>query len=162
MNFPVLGLKIYGYQNRSTIRGARFDPTPLVEKEGQSVYDHQQKYMTVKLILKPQKTVYKINERINFLVTLQNTGSQDYKIKPLGEQTLFFTIDNKIWGTQPEMAKPEDVQKEIVLRAKSATNRDFKGESFKEPRAVEIRGTYNRAFKGVLPMGIAKITIVRE
>ncbi len=157
---PVLGLKFVGYQTMR-IRGRRYALEHPINKFSPALYDHQQKYTKLRLILEPEKAVYKIGERISFKATLINKSSQNLKVKALDEKTLFFTINNKVWGTVPDAAKPgTTIKPEEILYPTYSIDRGFKGDSFERPQEVEIRGTYNMAYKGVLPMNTIKIKIV--
>ncbi len=159
--FPVIGLKFAGYQT-TRIRGRRYDLMRPIDKFGPDIYYHQQKYLKLKLIIEPEKRVYKVDERISFKVTLKNLTSQNLKVKPFNERTLFFTINDKVWGTQPESAKPGQFIKDEILYPTYSLTRGFKGDSFSTPGEVEIRCTFNMAFKGVLPIATLKLKIVPQ
>ena len=158
-SYPVLGLKFTGFQTKG-FRGKRYNIDSSVQKFGQAIYNHQQKYIPLQLILESDKTIYKTEERIKFKVTLKNNGSQRLKVKNLNEDSLFFTINNKVWGTEPDLAKVGG--NEVILNPDRTISRGFVGDSFNIPKEVEIFGTYNMAYKGVLPMGSIKIRIERE
>ena len=158
-NYTILGVKFAAFQTRG-VRGKHYDLTLAVQKFGQPIYNHQQKYIPLQLILQSEKSVYNTNERVKFRVTLMNSGSQNLRVKNLGENSLFFTIDNKVWGTQPDLSKPGE-SKEVTLYPGGSISRGFAGDSFTVPREIEIMGTYNMAYKGVLPMGSIKIKVVR-
>ena len=160
-SYPVLGLKFAGFQTKG-FRGKRYNIDNSVQKFGQAIYNHQQKYIPLQLILESDKYIYKTEERIKFKVTLKNNGSQRLRVKNLNEASLFFTIDNKVWGTEPDLAKPGDRSNQVILNPDRSISRGFVGDSFNVPREIEIYGTYNMAYKGVLPMGSIKIKIVRE
>lgn len=160
-SYPVLGLKFSGFQTKG-FRGKRFNIDSSIQKFGQSVYNHQQKYIPLQLIMESEKSIYRPEERIKFKVTLKNSGSQRLKVKNLGEESLFFTIDNKVWGTEPDLTNPGNKGQEVILDQDRSITRGFVGDSFNVPREIEIFGTYNMSYKGVLPMGSIKIRIERE
>ncbi len=159
--FPILGLKFQGYQVMR-IRGRHFSLTPLIEKFGRVLYDHQQKYVKLKLVIEPEKRIYKIGERISFKVSLKNLTGQSLKVKPLNDKTLFFTINDRVWGTQPETAQPGESVKEEVLYPTYSVSRSFKGDSFRTSGEVEIRCTYNMVYKGVLPVTSTRLKIIPD
>ena len=159
LGFPLLGLRISSYLKRPN-RMARFALSKIIKKHSQLLYDHQQGYLPLKLTLKPEKEVFKVDADIKFEVVLENVGEQSLQVKELGEQSLFFSIEERVWGTNPNtyVSKGEDV----ILDPGDSIKRSFVGENFKRPKEVEIICTYNLGYKGVLPSDSIKIKIVEE
>ncbi len=160
-SFPVIGLKFTGFQTKS-IRGRHYDLNWPINTYSPILYDHQQKYIKLKLSIIPEKTVYKVDERINFKVQLKNTSSQNLKVQPLNEKTLYFTIGDKVWGTKPDAAKPGEFTREEILYSGYDIARGFKGDSFSVPGEVVIRCTFNMVYQGVMPMASVKLKIIPQ
>ncbi len=155
--FPVLGLRTSSFIRRD-LRFHHYDIDRPIRKYNELLYDYQQKFLPLQIALKSDKDTFKVGERIEFEVTVKNISNKNYRVKNLGQETLFFTIDDQEWGTRP--TDPQAAGQDIIIAPKDFIKRGFKGDSFKSPREVEIFCTYNVAYKGILPFGRLKIKIV--
>ena len=155
--FPVLGLRISSFIRRD-LRFHHYDIDRPIRKYNELLYGYQQKFLPLQIILKSDKDTFKVGERIEFEVTIRNVGNENYRLKSLGQESLFFTIDDQEWGTRP--TSQSDAQ-EVIVAPGNFIKRGFKGDSFSSPREVEIFCTYNVTYKGILPFGRLKIKIVQ-
>ena len=155
--FPVLDLRLSSFIKRNR-QWHFYNIERPIDKNTGALYEYQQEFLPLQLVLKTAKDTFQVNERIEFEVILENRSSQSFKVKNLTEETLFFKIDNKEWGTDPTL--PQAGSPEVVLPAHDSIHRTFRGESFKRPGEIRIDCTYNLGYKGVLPFGTLKIKIV--
>ncbi|MBF0478487.1 MAG: hypothetical protein HQL26_03305 [Candidatus Omnitrophica bacterium] len=158
--FPLLGIKLAGFTDPGG-RQRFFDLEKYVEDFGQGLWDLEQEYLPYKLILRPEKEVYALNEDITFKVTLKNTGRQMLKFKDLNEQTVFFLYGGRPWGIKRADENAKDI-KDFYLKSGETRTTIFKGEGFGVPKEVEIECVYALPYQGVRPSGILKIKVVRE
>lgn len=155
--YPVLGLKFSGYQQKHRLR-TQFDLPAIVEKHGILVSEYQQRYLPLRLVLVPVKEEYYVREDIEFEVLLINISKRHMIVKPLGQETLFFLFNNQTWGTRPS----EGVRtgKDIILKAGETLRRRFKGESFQNPKEITIYSLYRMSIHGVNPFATLKVNIL--
>ena len=158
--FPVLNLRISSFIRRNTRVAQHFDIDKPINKNNEILYEYQQQFLPFQVVLKSPKDTFKVGERIEFEVIIKNRTQKSFKVKNLGEESLFFTIDHKEWGTKPS-SPSQNSGKEVVIDPQGAISRGFKGDSFETPRDIEILCTYNAAYKGILPFGSLKIKIVK-
>lgn len=158
--FPVLKLKISGYQVKHRVR-RQYDIMSVVEREAVLLGDHQQEYMPLRLFLKPIKKVYKVKEDIEFEVIIQNVSKRNMTVRPINARTLYLLLDNDFWGTNPKQRRGKRGKRQI-LRSGEMLRKVYKGESFNRPREVDIVGVYNMKIYGVTPMGRLTIQIVAD
>ncbi len=157
--FPVLNLRTSSFIRRNR-RIQRFNIDKPINKNNEILYEYQQQFLPFQVVLKSGKDTFKVGERIEFDVIIKNRTQKSFKVKNLGEESLFFTIDNKEWGTNPTVSS-QNSSKEVVIDPQGTISRGFKGDSFETPLDVEIFCTYNAAYKGILPFGSLKIKIVK-
>ena len=156
--FPALNLRVSSFIRRDR-RVHRFDIDRPINKNNEILYEYQQQFLPFQVILKSEKDTFKVDERIEFEVIIKNRTQKSFKVKNLGEESLFFTIDNREWGTKPSSS--QNSSKEVVIDPQGSIHRGFKGDSFETPRDIEILCTYNVAYKGILPFGSLKIKIMK-
>lgn len=154
--FPILGLKVLTVTPKNK-RARFFNLDKLVAKDLELLNEHQQLYLPLEIILKPEKDVYKVGERISFEVYVKNRTTQPLQINNLNEKSLFFTINNLEWGTNA--ATSDATTKDVIVKPNDIVKRAFKGDSFRKPGDVEIYCKYNVAYRGILPFGKVKIRI---
>ena len=155
--FSALNLKISGYQRKHILR-SQFDIMPLIEKYGKMLMHHQQKYLSLKLSMRTLRDVYRVQEDIEFEVTLANVSKRHMRVKSLGFETLYFLFDNNYWGTKPSSSGTGG--KKVILKSGESISMRFKGESFQRPRDFEIHGIYRMIVDGVNPSGVLKVKVV--
>ena len=157
--FPALNLRVSSFIRRDR-RVHRFDIDRPINKNNEILYEYQQQFLPFQVVLKSEKDTFKVGERIEFEVIVKNRTPKSFKVKNLGEESLFFTIDDKEWGTKPN-SPSQNSSKEVVIDPEGSIHRGFKGDSFETPRDIDILCTYNAAYKGILPYGSLKIKIVK-
>ena len=155
--FPIIGLRTSSFIRRD-FKFHRYDIDAPIKKYNDLLYDYQQKFHPLQVILKSDKETFKVDERIEFEVIVKNAGTKNYMVKSLGEKSVFFTIDDQEWGTRSAAAK--SVPQNVRPPPDGSIKRTFKGHSFSTPREVEIFCTYNVAYKGIFPFGRLKVKIV--
>ena len=154
--FPVLGIKISGYQQKHVIR-KQFNVLPLIDKYGAALSDHQQKYMPLRLYLKPLRESYHVRDDIEFEVVLKNVSKRNMIVKSLGYNSLYFLFNNEVWGTSP--AGGTSGGQDSVLQPGESLSTVFKGASFQRPQEFEIYGVYKKTIEGINPYGILKVKV---
>lgn len=148
--FPKAGLKITGFQQKHPLR-TQFDVMPLVTQHGMLLEEYQQEFMPLKIFVRPAKERFKIREDIEFDVALKNVSKRHMIVRSLGHDTLYFMINNQVWGTSPLSGQRGGSNE--VLRSGEETVLRFKGESFQRPQEVEITCFYRMSLEGVNPIG---------
>lgn len=156
--FPVLNLRTSSYIRRDR-RFYRYDIDKSIRKYNDLLYYYQQKFLPLQVTLRSDKDTFKVGERIEFEVTVKNISNENYRVKSLGKESLFFTIDDQEWGTKSDS---QSSAQEVVIAPGNSIKRTFKGDSFSSAREVEIFSTYNVSFKGILPFGKLKVKIIVE
>jgi hypothetical protein len=156
LSFPVLDLKIAGYQNAALTKEF-YNIQDAIQKYGIKLWDEQQKYLPYKISIEAVKESFRSGEDIEFIVKLTNDSKANYKLKRLDAKTLYFVFDNKPWGAQELADKDSKSLKEILLKPGQTIQKKFRAPGFKRPQTVEINVTYNFPYKGVKPS--AKLTL---
>lgn len=154
--FAKVNLKITGFQQKHPLR-TQFDMMPLVTKYGMMLAQYQQEFMPLRIFIKPVKDVFKVKEDIEFDVILENVTKRHMIIKSLGQDTLYFLINNQEWGTSPLSGRSGGTDE--ILKSGQQTVLRFKGESFQRPQKVEITCFYRMSIDAVNPIGKVGITI---
>gem|GEM_PF-1509446 len=160
--FPLLGLKISGYQQRRALR-SQFDVLPLIQKYGGALENHQQNYLPLRLVLRPLKETYQVKEDIEFEVVLVNISKRNMLVKPLDRNNMFFYIDDKfagqwLWGDEGQASSRADQL--VTLYAGESLRMVVKGESFQYPKEVVVRAVYRMEVENVNPAGELRLRIV--
>lgn len=159
LGFPLLNLKFIGYQKK-TFKKGQFDIQIPLAKYGQILWNHQQKYMPYQLSLESVKEEFKINEPIEFTVTLKNLTNKNILVKDLGGKTLFFLYDNKVGGAAEIGQAAKDV-KDIVLKSQEFIVKRFRIKGIPHPKELEIYCSYILTFQEVKPSASLKIKVVK-
>ncbi len=159
LGFPLLDLRFSGYQRRN-INTRRFNLEEIVQKEGQVLWDSQQKYMPYQLKITAVKSEYKVGEDIDFIVSLCNTTQSNISIKDLSSNTLYFLYDNKMWGAV-EVNPDEVPDRQIVLKAGEVIRKTFRGPHMNTPQEFEIYVSYGLTYQGIKPSDSLKIKVVQ-
>ena len=154
--FPILDLRAVVFIKKDT-RWQRFKLENLIPKNLDRLSNYQQEFLPLRIFLTTNKDVYKVNERIQFNVKVINQSRQNLRVKPLDGKSLYFTFDDKNWGSIPTS---QQATKEVILPPGGSLSRDFKGESFSKPKEIEIVATYNVGYRGILPSSLKRIRIV--
>ena len=157
--YPALGVRLNGYQNQYLLK-SEFDVRPLVKQYSRALADYQQEHIPLRLFLQPVKDTYNVREDIEFEVILQNVSKRNMIVKGLGANTLFFLFNDKYWGTRPTANQKGG--KDVVLLAGKSLRMKFKGESFQEPKRIQIFGVYRMSVGGVNPYGTLDVDIVEK
>jgi len=158
LGFPLLNIKFIGYRKKILKKGQFDIETPLA-KHGQLLWDYQQNYIPYKLALEPVKKEFKINEPIEFVVTLKNLSGKAILVKDLNDQTLSFLYDHKVWGDAEVAPAVKDI-KDIVLKPNDSLRKRFRANPVANPRELEIYCSYILTFQGVKPSATLKIKVV--
>ena len=158
-SFPLLGVKFIGYQIFNGQSGL-FDIQNPLQKYGQFLWDEQQKYMPLQLILQPMQPFFHIGESIEFTVTLRNVSKRILQVKDLNDQTLYFIYNNQAWGAKEINPQVSSNLQKIILKAGDSISKTFRSEGFQTPLEFEIYCSYGLAFQGVRPSSSLKIRIV--
>ncbi len=154
--FPKINLKISGFQKRHALR-TQFDVMPMVPKHGIRLAEYQQKFMPLQMRIIPARETFSVAEEIEFDVILENVSKRHMRIKSLGKDTLYFLMNDSVWGTNPLSGQPGGA--DVVLRSGDKVQLRLRGKGFDKPQAVDITGFYGMSIDGVNPMGKAKIVI---
>lgn len=158
LGFPLLNLRFTGYKKRA-YASREFDIEQSVQRAGQILWDHQQKFIPYQLKLKAVKTEYKVGEGIEFTVSLQNKTQHNIIVKDLSGNTLYFLYNNKMWGAS-EVNPSEVPDQQIILKPGESTQKTFIGPATKSPQEFEIYASYGLTYEGVKPSDTLKIKVV--
>ena len=156
-SFPLLGLKISGYQKKHLLR-TQFDAMPAVKKYGDLLADYQQNFLPLRLELRPVQSVYHVRQDIEFQVILTNVSKRHMIVQTLGSNSLYFHLNDKFWGTSPALGATGG--NKVILKSGESLQMIFKGESFERPTDLSIEGVYRMSIKGVNPTAALHIKIV--
>ena len=159
LGFPLLNLKFIGYQKK-TLKRKQFDIQIPLAKHGQILWNHQQKYMPYQLSLEPVKEEFKINEPIEFTVTLKNSTNKNVLVKDLDSKTLFFLYDDKVGGATEVGAAAKDI-KDVVLKSQELISKRFRINGVPNPKELEIYCSYILTYQEVKPSASLKINVVK-
>lgn len=156
--FSLLDVKFVGYQSEGIYKKS-FDIYKPIQKYGKLLLDEQQKHLPLKLTITSAKKVFKIGEKIDIRVTLENIGKRTLKVKNLDTTTLFFLYDNAPWGATEMNSEKSRGTKEIVFRPGEKMSKNFTGSSFDKAKKITIFGSYIQTFKGVHPSGVLSVRV---
>ena len=160
LGFPLLKLEFIGYQKK-IFRTGQFDIEGPLKKHGLLLWDYQQRFVPYKLTIEPVKEEYKVDEPIEFIVTLKNLSKKNIIVKDLNEQTLFFLYGGQPWGAQEMNSSQVKFLKGVVLKSDESISKKFQGNAFSSPQEFEIHCTYGFAYEGVQPSATLKIRVVQ-
>ena len=185
-SFPALSLKFNGYQNKRLLR-TQFNILDVLGQQGKVLNDYQQQFLPVRLFIKSSKEVYKVDEPIDFEVFLTNVSKANLVMKELNDETLFFSVNGKIWGAGLGGKKAVDLDpkeanmlairarreardvatrdkriKQGMLRAGEAFTISLQGMSFSKPQDVVVEAVYQVPLKDVYPSAVLKFKVVEE
>lgn len=158
LSFPLLDLRFTGYVQK-TFNTRQFNIEGVVQKHGQLLWDHQQKFMPYQLKLTAVKPQYKVGEDIEFSVTLRNKTAKNIIVKDLSANTLFFLYNDKTWGAV-EVNPTSVPDKQIILESGHTIQKTFRGPAMKEPVDFEIYASYGLTYEGIKPSDTLKIKVV--
>jgi len=158
LGFPLLGLKFTGYQNRNREKN-QFNIRDPLKEFGQVLWDQQQLFMPFRLSLKPVKRKYESGEDIEFIVTLTNMSSRNYRVKALNKKTLYFKINGQEWGAKEVNKKKTRNVRRVELLPEKSIRKRFKGRGIKADDEIEIFCAYAMTHKGVQPSARIKIKV---
>lgn len=121
---PFLNLQFSGYVVKHPIR-RQFDFQAVFERAAEDLVDYQQQFLPLRFMIIVEEKSFKTNQPIRFKVVLANASEHNILVKGLGQQTLFFTLNNAAWGTdagQVEVLSPrekarQERQKQAEMRA---------------------------------------------
>ena len=119
---PALKLKFAGYQKKR-LKRAEFNLLPFIEKNIYRLYNHQQKYLPLKVSVVPVKDTFEVRESVEFEVILENVSKGHMIVKLLDDTTLSFLVDNKFWGARSVRKKEPSNEREAKLMAIAAKTR---------------------------------------
>ena len=185
-SFPALSLKFNGYQNKRLLR-TQFNVLNVLGEQGKVLNDYQQQFLPVRLFIRPSKEVYKVDEPIDFEVFLTNVSKANLVMKELSEDTLYFSVNGKIWGaglggSKAKALSPKEANA-LALRARregrdaelkkkrikqgmlgpgEAFTINLQGMSFSEPQDVIVEAVYQVPLKEVYPTAVLKFKVVEE
>lgn len=156
--FPLLNLKISGYQQKHPIR-TQFNIDPLVKKYGQILADEQQKLMPLQITIEPSKASFRTDEDVVVDIILKNVSKRHMYVRPLNKETLYFLIDDQYWGTKPNEGSPDEIQK--ILYSGEEIRMQYRIGMFPQPKTIHMMCFYRMAIRGVNPFGKTEIPIVK-
>ncbi len=153
--FPFLGVKLsaYVFGNRS-FQLKVFD---VVKKNLVSLNYSQQQEMDLRLFIVPEKSLYKMGDKITFDVVLKNNGKTALKVRELTNRSLFCSVNDRKWGTDPLTGVIE--KKERILEPAKDIKSRYKTKIDVFSDEMEIFCSYNMAVKGVLPEDRVRLKI---
>jgi len=154
--FPLIGVKFAGYQPLYLPQG-RFDLLKFINRRGIDLSLHEQKYLPLRLGIRPLKENFRIGEPIEFEVSLENASAANIYVKKLDWNSLYFLIGERPWGTPPD--KKNQAGERVVLRAGEKLKARFKGSTFSSPKEMDVHAAYNLKVKGVSLFATTKIRI---
>lgn len=159
LHFPLLGLKFAGYE-KVYWRPNQFSLQDVVQKNGDPLLKEQKKYLPLKLSLKTVAESYRVNEDIEFVVTLENVSSKNLWVRALNKDTLYFLYADTPWGTREADAPKRE--KKFILEPGEKVHKKFVGSGFPEPREFEVYCSYALTFQGVKPFSVLKVKVVAD
>lgn len=96
---PLLNLQFSGYVVKHPLR-RQFNIQSILEEYAEELVDYQQQFMPLRFMIIAEEKSFKVNKPIYFKVVLINTSEHNILVKSLGKETLFFTLNRSVWGTQ--------------------------------------------------------------
>jgi hypothetical protein len=157
LGFPLLGFKFIGYQKRNRER-KQFDIHETINNNSSLFLEEQNRRLPLKLSLATAKEVYKVGEKVDVTVTLENVSNKIFWITDLNETTLYLILGDAKWGTARPV-KNKNIPK-IKLKPGAKVYKKIMGSGFSFPQEVEIYCSYGTTFKGVKPYSVLKIEII--
>jgi hypothetical protein len=158
-SFPLLGLKFAGYE-RVYWRPNQFSIQDVIQKNGDPLLEEQKKRLPLKLSLKTVEDYYRVNEDIEFIVTLENISSKNLWVRELNGDTLYFRYGNAQWGAKETSAQKKKREKRFILEPGEKVYKKFVGSGFPAPREFEVYCSYTLTFQGVKPFSVLKVKVV--
>ncbi|MEW5894369.1 MAG: hypothetical protein AB1650_01210 [Candidatus Omnitrophota bacterium] len=154
--FPKINLKISGFQRERSLR-TQFDLSPIVIKQGMKLAEYQQTFLPLRVEVRPLKKTFQVGEEITIDVVLKNVSKRHMIVKSLGNETLFFLMNNEAWGTSPAIARARGSNE--ILKSGEETMIRLKGKGFENPEKLEITCFYNMSIEGIHPIGRSFIEV---
>ncbi len=158
-SFPLLSLKFTGHQN-ILLNKDDFDIQKYIQKYGIKLWEYQQEVIPYKMELKPLKEVFKVGEKIEFIVTLTNKTSHNIVLKELNSNTVFFLFDGVALGAESFDKSAVSKSKDIVVKSGESISKPFASDAYTGAREFEISGSYALTYKGIRPTAKAKVTVI--
>ena len=149
--FPALGLKFSGYQNKRLLR-TQFDLIPLLGEHGQALNEYQQQFLPLQLTVRPLKEEYQVREDIEVEVVLTNVSLANIRVQDLSEDTLFFTVNGRFWGTSL-WTPPQVLDDRAARRERRAERREAKVEERNKRLSKRLGGAKIKKVAGLLNAG---------
>lgn len=154
--FPLLGLKIVGYQIKS-FSVKQYNLRRAIRKKKDVLMDLQQPYLPIQLSVKTGKEKYRVGEPVEFLVTIRNVSNKNIIVKDLSPRTLFFKYKRRSWGAQEVKKKALGNR---LLKPGEFLSKRFLGEAFAAPEEIEVYVQYAMNFYDVKPSSTLKVKII--
>ncbi|NTV29418.1 MAG: hypothetical protein HGA80_04985 [Candidatus Omnitrophica bacterium] len=149
---PMQDAKIVVYlSNRSVLGG--LDIYDMVQSAAASIYPEERNNGTLQLVIDPSKQVYKRDEKVEFDLSLRNTGNVALRLRKLNESSTSCYFNGVLWGEGEG-----DSKKDSVLAPGAAYHKRFVFWPEKKGR-LEIRCTYGLKFMGDMPTARATVEI---
>lgn len=128
---PLLDLQFSGYVIKHPLR-RQFDLETTLNKFSEELADYQQQFMPLRFFIIPEENVYHVKEPIYFKVILANTSKHNILVNELNKTTLYFTLNNAVWGTSDgDVVRP--------LSAKEARRQQRQQERASREKARDVR-----------------------
>lgn len=155
--FPKINLKIVGFFQKHPIR-SQYDIMPVISEGGMILSEYQQKFMPLRVFIRPIKQEFRVKEDVEFDVILRNVSKRHMVVKDLSQNSLYILMGNRIWGTNPLDGKPQG--KNVILKSGEEIELRLKDKGFSEPQNLEMTCFYGMSLGGVNPMAKTPIRIV--
>lgn len=162
--FTHLGLKFVGYQERSVddrIAKNQFNIFKVLQKRGRKLLEVEQNALPFVVKVSSAKKVYKVNEDIEFTVTLENKANKNYRVKKLNLDTLFFLYDGEPWGASLVGKSKKRGKQEITLKPKQSISQNFIGKGSADPKVFELICIYSVTYNGVNPFSTLSLEVIK-
>ncbi len=161
LGFPLLNLKISGYQVKS-IKNRQFDFQGPLQKHGQILLDEQAKKLPFQMSLESAQKYFFVGEEIEFTVKLKNISDKNLQVVNLNEETLFCEYNEEEWGKRSIAPAMSRYLEKTVLDPDKSINKILRIPSLQSPQEFEIYCSYGMTHKGVSPFGTLKIKVVKD
>ncbi len=140
LGFPVLKLKIAGYFSRRLLK-TQLNIAPFVKKYGAKLAEYEQKFLPLRVFVRPSKREYTVREPIEFTVFVQNVSKRGMLVEGLNANTLFFLIDGQFWG---KGEKPVETDPKKIRRQQRNERRELRKimQTKKKIQRMKEKGTY--------------------
>ena len=159
LDFPLLGLKLLGYQGRSS-KEREINLQAIVREHGRLLITQQQKFMPIQLKLEPSQSVFRTGENIEFKVILTNNTEKNMLVKKLSQKSLSINFNRNPWDTD-DVVSTYKTEKNYILKKHESISKKFTADPVYAPKEIEISASYGLAFKGVYPYDSIKFTITK-